>query len=295
MPEVTRRRTGEFVRKLFEILLSSPEGLPAREALAKLEGLVTLTPYEAGDYESGGRRFERIVRFATVDCVKAGWMIKSKGTWIVTSEGKSAYQKFIDPEALYKEATRLYRRWKLDQPEQGDAEDQDVAAKVASITLDEAEELAWGSIEKYLQAMPPYEFQDAVGDLLKALGYYVAWVAPPGRDGGVDLVAFNDPLGTRPPRIKVQVKRNFDSARIDVGTLRSFLAVLGEDDVGIYVALSGFTRDAETEARHQSSRRVTLVDMKKFVELWTEYYPKLDEIARQRLPMRPVWFLAMDD
>lgn len=33
MPEVTKRRTGEFLRKLFAILLQHPEGLPARDAV----------------------------------------------------------------------------------------------------------------------------------------------------------------------------------------------------------------------------------------------------------------------
>ena len=33
MPEVTRRRTGELLRKLFEILKAAPEGLQAKEAL----------------------------------------------------------------------------------------------------------------------------------------------------------------------------------------------------------------------------------------------------------------------
>ncbi len=70
MAEVTRKRTGELLRKLFEILMAAPEGLQAGVALEKLANSVTLTPYEAGLYESTGtRRFEKIVRFATVDCV----------------------------------------------------------------------------------------------------------------------------------------------------------------------------------------------------------------------------------
>lgn len=151
--------------------------------------------------------------------------------------------------------------------------------------------MAWVEIETYLAEMAPYEFQELVAALLKAMGYHVAWVAPPGRDGGVDILAFNDPLGTRPPRIKVQVKRNANSPRIDVTGLRSLMAVLGEDDVGLFVALSGFTRDAESEAR-QSHRRLTLLDTAALVELWTAHYGKLDDAARQRLPLRPVWFLA---
>jgi restriction system protein len=48
MPEITRRRTGELVRKLFEILMDSPDGVPAREALERLSNSVVLTEYEKG-------------------------------------------------------------------------------------------------------------------------------------------------------------------------------------------------------------------------------------------------------
>lgn len=71
------------MRKLFELLIAQPDGMRASEALAALANAVTLTPYEAGDYESGGRRFDSIVRFSTVDCVKAGWLVKHKNTWAV--------------------------------------------------------------------------------------------------------------------------------------------------------------------------------------------------------------------
>ena len=59
MPEITRRRTGELLRKLFEILMSSPEGLAARVALERLATQTTLTEYEAGVYSSGSRRFKK--------------------------------------------------------------------------------------------------------------------------------------------------------------------------------------------------------------------------------------------
>jgi restriction system protein len=116
MAQITRRRCGELLRKLFEILRNSPEGLSARVALEKLAGQVKLTDYEAGVYESSGaRRFEKIVRFATVDCVKAGWLLKHKGLWAVTEAGLDAYKNWTDPEAFYKEAVRLYHVWKKGQ------------------------------------------------------------------------------------------------------------------------------------------------------------------------------------
>lgn len=306
MAEITRRRTGELLRVLFELLRTAPDGLQASDALRQLAARVQLTPYEAGDYESGGRRFEKIVRFATVDCVKAGWLSKHKGIWTLSTEGLRAYERWPDPEEFYREAVRRYDAWKRAQPDAPLADSTANAApdagftdtsvaEIASLSLDQAEEMAWGAITRFLNGMPPYQFQQLVGDLLGAMGYHVAWVAPPGKDGGTDLLAYNDPLGTRPPRIKVQVKRNAESARIDVQGLRSFMAVLGDEDIGIFVALSGFTRDAEQEARSQSSRRVTLLDMGRFVDLWTEYYTRLDDAARRRFPLRPVWFLASAD
>lgn len=295
MANVTKARTGVLIRKLFEILLAQPDGMRASEALTVLAKAVELTDYEAGEYDSGGRRFEKIVRFATVDCVKAGWLLKEKGVWSVTDQGEQAFRAIQNPEAFYREAVRLYWHWKKAQPADEDVgEEADIGSAVeksASITLEKAEESAWEEIEAYLAAMNEYDFQKLVGNLLDAMGYYVGWIAPPGKDGGVDLLAFNDPLGTRPPRIKVQVKRNARSSKIDVVGLRSFMAVLGDDDVGLFVALSGFTKAAESEAR-QSHRRVTLIDTTHLVELWTEHHAKLDDTARQRLPLRPVWFLA---
>lgn len=56
------------------------------------------------------------------------------------------------------------------------------------------------------------------------MGYHVAGVAPPGKDGGLGILAFSDPLGTRPPRIKVQVKRQQQSVAVD--GLRSFISTI---------------------------------------------------------------------
>ncbi len=57
MVEITRKRTSEFLRELLSILMAAPEGLQASKALHTLASRVTLTPYEADSYESGGRRF----------------------------------------------------------------------------------------------------------------------------------------------------------------------------------------------------------------------------------------------
>jgi restriction system protein len=294
MPEITRRRTGEMLRALFEVLMPVPEGVQAREALSALERRVTLSEYEKGEYASGGRRFDKIVRFATVDLVKAGWLFKEKGRWTVTADGLKAFQNFPDPEAFYKEAVRLYHQWKATQPEDIDESPdnapEEATAKAASITLEEAEEQAWSEIDQYLRAINPYEFQEIVAALLRAMGYHVSWIAPPGKDGGIDILAASDPLGTKPPRIKVQVKRQSQS--VDVDGLRSFMAVLGDGDVGIFVSIGGFTKNAADEARLQEKRKITLLNNEQLFDLWVEYYGKLRDEDRRRLPLKSVYFLS---
>ena len=268
------------------------DGLPAAQALEAVSKVVPPTTFELTTLASGGRRYEKIIRWSTVDCVKAGWLVKSHGRWTITDDGRKAYSQLTEPEAFYKRAIHLYQAWKKGQgdpvdpppgPREGDG-------KSVGITFEEAEEQAWSEIEQYLGAMPPYEFQDLVAALLRGMGYHVGWVAPPGKDGGVDITAYNDPLGTRPPRIKVQVKRQ--QAKVAVDGLRSFMALLGNDDVGIFVNAGGFTKDAEDEARTQASRRVTLLDLEKLVDLWKEHYRKIDEKDRRRLPLEPIYFLA---
>jgi restriction system protein len=295
MADITRERTGELLRHLFEIVMAQPDGLQAKVALAALAKRVKLTPHEAGAYEKGGRRFEKIVRFATVDTVKAGWLVKAKGYWTVTDAGRQAYARFSDPADFYREAVRLYRAWRSTQPNDGDAEADGPAADSVSerevtSTFEEAEERAWQEVESFITQMAPYDFQDLVAGLIRGMGYHVAWIAPPGKDGGIDILAFNDPLGTRPPRMKVQVKRQQQPVSVD--GVRSFLAVLGNDDVGVFVNTGGFTRDAKDAVRNQMTRHMTLIDIERLFDLWIEHYPRLDEVARRRMPLKPIYFLA---
>ncbi len=294
MAEITRRRSGELVRGVFQILANQDDVIPAKEVLRRLEELVPPTEFEASTYPNRPtvRRYEKIVRFSTIGTVKAGWLIKNKGAWSLSDEGRVAFDKFRDPEAFYREAGRLYREWKADQPtDEADAEEE--GSGQATTTLEEAEESAWSEIETFLEKMSPYDFQDLVAGLLRGMGYFVEWVSPPGPDKGIDVVAHVDPLGVKGPRIKVQVKRKADKVAVD--GVRGFMALLGDSDIGLFVNMGGFTRDAEEEARRQEKRRIMLVDLKRLFDLWTEHYDRIPETQRRLLPLRPVYYLAPDD
>jgi restriction system protein len=292
MADITRRRTGELLRIVFDLLWNEPEGLPAKEILDQIPQKIRLTDYESGYYAStpNSPRFEKIVRFATIDLVKAGWIVKSKGRWFLTEEGRSAYKKYYSPEDFYKEAVRLYQEWKRSRPEKEGPVTEEEEVQKASFTLEEAVEKSWEQIQQYLQNMKPYDFQELVADLLRAMGYHVSWVAPPGKDRGIDIIAYTDPLGASIPRIKVQVKNRENPTSTE--GLRAFMSVLGTDDLGLFVSSGGFTSDAKDEARTQERRKVTLLDLENIFELWVEHYDKLSQEARQRLPLKPIYFLA---
>lgn len=137
MANISRRRTGELTRALFHILKTQPEGMRAADALAALEKQVVLTEYEAGDYETGGRRFEKIVRFSTVAPVKAGWLVKDKGIWTLTPEGEAALHAYPDPEQFIRAVGQLYKKWKSAQPVADEVDDPEgeLTEESASITL----------------------------------------------------------------------------------------------------------------------------------------------------------------
>ena len=103
MDEITRKRQGELVAGVFQLLTQRVDGLPAKEVLARLRAKVPPTPFEASDYPNhpGVPRYEYIVRFSTIPFVKAGWLTKTKGQWSVTDEGSAALARHAsDPEAL---------------------------------------------------------------------------------------------------------------------------------------------------------------------------------------------------
>jgi len=294
MAEVTNKRVGELQRGVFKVLLDHPDGLPAKEVLQRLEKVVPPTDFEKADYAKhpGVRRFEYMARFATIAPVKAGWLVKSKGRWYLTEEGKEAYERYPDPEKFRIANRDLYWRWREKQPE-AEQDVPEVPASDAVATIEEAEEASWAEIEQYLQKMNPYDFQGLVAALLRAMGYHVSWVAPPGPDKGIDILAHTDPLGTSVPRIKVQVKRR--EGKVSAEGLRSFMAVLGDQDVGIFVSTGGFTSDAESEARTQERRKVTLVDLEKLFDLWVQHYEKVAESDKHLLPLKPVYYLAVTE
>lgn len=303
MAEITARRQGEMLKTLFEILSAEDEGLQAKVAIERVQQALPPTEFERSTFPKnpGSVRYPKILRFATINTVKAGWLRKQRGTWLLTDEGRKALKELVDPEDLYLESRRLYRAWKADRDaavtDLGDgnepAEDSETDSSVlAASSIEEAEETTRESIQSYLGEMNPYDFQDLVGALIVAMGYHLVWMAPKGPDGGLDFLAQGDPLGVNGPRIKGQVKKRAEN-KVSREELQAFLSLIENHDVGVYFSLGGFSSKAEELARN-NSRRITLIDGNGLIDLWIEHYAELDEDGRDFLRLKPIYFLDQD-
>jgi restriction system protein len=289
MAEIGKERWGLYKKNVLEILSKHENGLHWKDLFAKLEEVMPANEFENSSYESNGqRRRPYIVRFATIAIVKAGWLIKEKGFWNITDEGKKALTEFPTANEIQLQSSKLYKEWHAAQPDEQPNLVQDREIEMVA-SLEEAEDNAFALIYQYLSDMDPYDFQDLVGVLLDVMGYFVSWIAPRGKDGGVDIIAFQDPLGATGRRIKVQVKRQSD--KVSRGVLSSFLGVLGDDDIGLFICTGGFSADAITSAHSEQTRRLTLIDAKKLLDLWIEYYGKIPTSKRSLLPLRAIHHL----
>lgn len=280
------------------ILTKNGGSMPIRVLMREIEKNVDLTDWEKEILENTGNiRWQSNMHFTSVDYVRAGFLIKKKGSWTITPEGEEALK--LGPEKLRDLAWERYNAWyrskepaSQEKPEVRTEEESD-PAKETMIELETLEERAANGIREYLKSKNPYEFQDLVAALLKAMGYYIQSVAPRGKDGGIDIVAYTDPLGAKTPRIKVQVKHKPDSA-IGASDIRALLGVLRAGDIALFVTSGTFSSDARNTST--SSREfIRLIDGDEFIDMWQEYYDKMSDDDKNMLPLKRIAFLGNNE
>lgn len=284
----------------FKILKANDGEMRGKDIVEKIRETVQFNEYESHRYEKTGYiRWESILHFYTIDCMKAGYLRKKQGMWILTPEGEQAIK--LGPEELLDSATRLYRVWdakrKKEKGKDEDSEDNDIegdTGQAQKAKLSQYEENANTGLRDFIINKNPYEFQDIVAALLEGMGYHISEIAAKGPDQGVDIIAYTDPLGTKQPRIIVQVKHkpndNVSSDEIQKlsGTLKR------SSDVGIFVTSGTFSKPAVKEARN-SREHIELINFDRLITLWVEYYEKLTDEQKNMLPLHPIYFLGSND
>lgn len=288
----SRALAAKVIFAALQILKEKGGQAPGRDVILEIEKRVPLDAWATATYEKSGYvRWQSILHFFSIDCIKAGYLIKKKGVWYLTPEGDSALK--LGEVGLLEAATAAYRQWKeTNQPPEGtdDPDPVEGGQQGQEATIQQFEQLAIEGLKKQIGVKNPYEFQELVAALLRGMGYYTPFVAPKGKDGGIDVIAYRDPLGTVSPRIKVQIKHRDASASVQ--EVRQLMGLLQKDgDVGMFVSSGGFTPDAKATARG-SHVHVELIDLDRLIALWQEFYPKLTDEDKSLLPLVALYFFA---
>jgi restriction system protein len=292
----TRALEPKLLEAAFRVLSENGGQLPAREVINQVGKLVEFDDWGAEPHEKSGiPRWVTQLRFHTAACVSVGLMRKENGVWYLTSEGEEALKG--GGKAIAKEKATRYKKWRKENPRvsrqkgQGADTSADPEEVIDSTFIyDQVVETAVDELKNYLLNKNPYEFQDFVAALLRGMGYHTPFVAPKGKDGGIDVIAYRDPLGSESPRMKVQIKHREAAASVmEVRQLMGLLQTAG--DVGVFVSTGGFTSDAKVSAR-ESNVHVELIDFDRLIQLWTRYYNKLDDSDKQLMPLTPVFLLT---
>lgn len=145
-------------------------------------------------------------------------------------------------------------------------------------------------ISDILSQIDAYDFQDLVAGLLKAMEFKTR-VSAPGRDLGVDIIAFPDAFGFQSPRVKVQVKHRKGQATAP--EVRQLAGTLRQNENGLFLSTGGFTTEALREPEKHTS--ITLIDRDHFVNLLLEHYERLEPQYQALVPLRKAYIPVPPD
>lgn len=291
----SKATAAKTIFEAFKILKAEGGELPGKEVIDRVRKNVQFTDWEKEVYEKTGYvRWEAIMHFYTVDCAKAGYLRKSKGIWYLTPEGEQAMK--LGAVGLLESASIAYKKWDAKRKAEvkevaPDNVDEIEIDKIQSIQIEKLEQQATSGIKDFIIQKNPYEFQDLVAALLRAMNYHTSFIAQKGKDGGIDIIAYQDPLGIQKPRIKVQVK-HYPETPIGVEVIRSLKGLINHgEEVGLFVTSGRFSNEAERFAR-EANVHIKLINGEELISLWQQYYSKMPDEDKSLLPLQALYFLG---
>jgi restriction system protein len=145
-------------------------------------------------------------------------------------------------------------------------------------------------ISDHIAQLDPFDFEELVAALLRAVGYNAS-TTDPGPDQGVDIVAHPDALGFEEPLVKVQVKHR--KSTTGGPEMREFVGTLGNAEKGLFVSTGGFTRDAE-QAAESTNARVALLNRDEFIDLFLQHYEDIEAEYQAKVPLKRVYVPTLE-
>jgi restriction system protein len=151
-----------------------------------------------------------------------------------------------------------------------------VAGEIEQITIDFV-------LKTLSQKLHGHPLEGFVANLLETMGYRASVTQLSG-DQGVDVIAHRDELGLHPPIIKVQVKSSESS--IGRPAVSQLYGVIDANEVGLYVTLGSYTKQARDFEKNKSNLR--LVDGEELVGLILAHYQDLSPRYKALIPLKQI-------
>lgn len=289
---MSNNRQQEAVREALSLIKRNGGQMRAGEVFDELSKTFPQSETETAKTKSGSERWVNWLAFYSIDAVKTGFLVKDNGIWHITSEGEAALS--LPLEDFAKALKIGYNKWFNENRKDNEERKPEPENSIDTmVELDVVTAQAAKGIRDYINGKNPYEFQHIVAALFRAMGYYTPFIAPKGKDGGIDIIGYRDPLGTTVPRLKVQVK-HYPTTPVTVDVVRNLRGVLNSnEEVGIIVTSGLFTGDAKREAR-DSHRPIKLIDVDEFITLWIQHYQTMSEADKLLMPIVPIYFIKQN-
>ena len=282
-------KQSEFYRPVLEIVSDHPEGLPRRQLISVAAERLSVSVTDRLEVFNGTRVlsiFDYRVDSAARKLVEAGLLEQPRrGDFRVTGPGSAFLSDHTGPI----ERRNLVLLAKRKQAEDEDGEtvpvisDSDLLDDIPEDTSSEAlmgqghgqlrKELV-DDLKASLKSLSSTGFEDLVADLLVRMGYgEIGERGPRSRDGGVDGVIYQDPLGLQ--RIYLQAKLWDDKQGVSSIHIQQFSGSLDTFAAtnGVYITTSRFTQPAIDAARNiaNSNKFIRLIDGQQLIELMIKH------------------------
>ena len=263
----SRALAAKLLFATFNILKDAGGSLLGKDVITRIEMSVELTEWDKSVYEkTGNTRWVSILHFFTIDAIKAGFLIKEKGTWTLSSAGKEAIK--LGEVGLLEACSEAYAKWKLTV--QAKQQTETVVAKelkdeppeelLESIISEINDNLAREILDIVKNCSPVF-FERLVVALLVKMGYGgtladAARVIGRSGDGGIDGIIDEDRLGL--DSIYIQAKR-WEGA-VGRPEIQKFVGALQGQRAhkGVFITTSDFTKEAQEYVKNINNKVVLM-------------------------------------
>lgn len=266
------------------LLRDGGKTMKAADLLDAIPAHISLDSWALEEIESNGlARWRMYAQFFSVDAVKSGYLIKSKGVWTLTLTGEEALMR--GAEGFFSNARDGYRTWQKEQintsKSSGKDKLDDGNGNVTQVPPEEQFERLRKEVNSTLAAEILERikgnswqfFERLVVELLLAMGYGgtggQGLALQQGNDGGVDGFISQDKLGL--DIIYLQAKR-WATQTVGRPDIQQFVGALAgrQANRGVFITTSKFTNEAREYVKSLHVR-VILMDGERLAQLMIEH------------------------